>query len=414
VHADRPAAPHPRVSFQTKAACDAQADPVGAARCVACHPLRDALLVESAHASLSAGVTQTWCETCHGEGSLHAAANGVARLITRPDRARDTVATCRGCHPEVDATEFHWRGRRSPLLSKGMTCTSCHVVHRARAAPLGGSVDRDTGEDRHTGQDPAAKLTNRACQACHAPAFGAVHATAHDALKGLDAPLGMGCGACHPGSAAHARAGGKRELVESLHGTPATTQLAVCGSCHERDRALRHVANGSHHRADVSCLSCHDLTTPRGKTREQAASRCAACHQAVAARFRQPNRHPVAGLDERGVMLCTDCHEPHGARRKVRDLELRQDRCVTCHREYRGPFVFAHQASRSDGCVVCHEPHGSSNRRMLQQATTQQNCLQCHADFPAFHDQTAGSVFTNCLNCHTEVHGSNHSRFLFR
>ena len=76
--------------------------------------------------------------------------------------------------------------------------------------------------------------------------------------------------------------------------------------------------------------------------------------------------------------------------------------------------MYAHNASRVDGCVICHSPHGSSNNRMLLQATTQQNCLQCHGDFPAFHDQTAGAVFTNCLNCHTEIHGSNHNRFLFR
>jgi predicted CXXCH cytochrome family protein len=76
--------------------------------------------------------------------------------------------------------------------------------------------------------------------------------------------------------------------------------------------------------------------------------------------------------------------------------------------------VFAHQAGRRDGCVICHEPHGTSNRRLLKQVTTQQNCLQCHGDFPSFHDQTPGAVFTNCIRCHTEVHGSNHARFLFR
>ena len=51
---------------------------------------------------------------------------------------------------------------------------------------------------------------------------------------------------------------------------------------------------------------------------------------------------------------------------------------------------------------------------MLQQVNTQQNCMQCHGDFPIFHDQKMGSVFTDCIKCHTEVHGSNHSRFLFR
>ena len=66
------------------------------------------------------------------------------------------------------------------------------------------------------------------------------------------------------------------------------------------------------------------------------------------------------------------------------------------------------------GCTTCHDPHGSPNRRLLHQVDTQQNCIACHGDFPSFHDQTQGSVFTNCLNCHTRIHGSNHSRYLFR
>ena len=113
-------------------------------------------------------------------------------------------------------------------------------------------------------------------------------------------------------------------------------------------------------------------------------------------------------------MHCSDCHEPHGERRRIRDLTLKQKTCLKCHKQYRGPFVFAHQADRSDGCAVCHVPHGSPNRRMLRQATSQQNCLQCHGDFPSFHDQTVGAVFTDCLRCHTEIHGSHFSRFFFR
>ena len=113
-------------------------------------------------------------------------------------------------------------------------------------------------------------------------------------------------------------------------------------------------------------------------------------------------------------MDCVDCHEPHSARPRIRDRNLRHTSCVQCHTQYRGPFVFNHQASRTDGCVACHTPHGSTNRRLLKQPRTQQNCLQCHGDFPSFHDQTAGAVFTNCVNCHTQVHGSNHSRFLLR
>jgi predicted CXXCH cytochrome family protein len=113
-------------------------------------------------------------------------------------------------------------------------------------------------------------------------------------------------------------------------------------------------------------------------------------------------------------MGCTHCHDPHAARPKIRNRVLRFETCVKCHKRYRGPFVFEHQADRREYCVTCHLPHGSPNNRMLKQHTSQQNCLQCHGDFPSFHDQSQGAVFTNCLQCHTQVHGSNHSRYLLR
>lgn len=415
---------HPGVRFGTRVEASQEAAPVGAARCVSCHPLRDETLERSSHRHLRAAADPAGCETCHGHGSLHVRTKGLARLITRPDRARDGIATCRACHEDVDPRAYHWRDRHWPLLSKNLTCTTCHRVHEPRGAPpvrrtsgrptsrpalrrLGG-IDPDTGQPDHP--VPERPATNRVCARCHAPAFPILRGTFHESLGDLDAPLQRGCGACHPGGLEHARRGGKAALVESMRGFDAERQRATCMQCHERHRALRHLRAGSHFRNGVGCLSCHSPAGTAGRTRAEAERRCTTCHREVESRFAMPTRHPVP----EGRMGCSDCHEPHGARPRVRDLELRRRRCVKCHTQYRGPFVFAHQASRGDGCVVCHEPHGATNRRMLRQHTTQQNCLQCHADFPSFHDQTPGAVFTNCLNCHTRVHGSNHSRYLFR
>lgn len=405
VHERVPVPALPGVGFQARTEADARCQAVGAARCVECHPLRADLLARSAHRSLAPDRDPAGCETCHGRGSLHVEHRGLERLITRPDQAADGVATCRSCHEAVDPVEFHWKGRRKPLLG-AVTCTTCHLVHAPKEA--GAGTPRD-GVDPDTGEGP----TNELCAKCHAPALDGVHGvrgSIHDPLGRRDQPLAAGCGSCHRGGEAHARAGGKKQLVDSLRGTGARHQLAICGSCHESNEHLRHVRAGSHFRSDVTCLQCHSPTAPAGDARGEAESKCATCHAGVAAQFRQPNHHPVP----EGRMHCSDCHEPHGARHKIRDLQLREASCLRCHQQYRGPFVFAHQASRNDGCVICHTPHGASNRRMLQQANSQQNCLQCHGDFPSFHDQTPGALFTNCLACHTEVHGSNHSRYLLR
>ena len=405
---------------------------MGAPACLRCHPLRNQLLETSHHRSLAAGNPQG-CETCHGAGSLHVETGGVARLITRPDQARDGMQTCRSCHEQVDPVEFHWVGGHKALLTPDATCTTCHGVHRAIVGqPVQEQIGGPAGTTRIEpdvlvalgleGPAPGAlpqvsfsqmsqsQPTNQVCVRCHEPAFDILPGTVHETLGMVSTPLDLGCASCHEGAWDHALASGRKDLVESMHGTSAAYQLASCGKCHGDEEALRHVRVGAHNRSEVSCLSCHSPAAPRGRVLQDAEQKCQSCHQNVAAQFRQPNRHPVP----EGHMACSDCHDPHGARRRIRDLELRQERCVTCHREYRGPYVYAHNASRVDGCVICHSPHGSSNNRLLRQATTQQNCLQCHGDFPLTHDVTSGAVLFNCLNCHTEIHGSNHSRFLFR
>ncbi|MHC5063668.1 MAG: cytochrome c3 family protein [Planctomycetota bacterium] len=403
VHEERPATPQPGLHFFTRVSAEVAAERTGAKRCLTCHPLRDQLLMQSVHHSLASEQSPEGCEDCHGPGSLHVASGGISRLITRPDQARDGINTCRSCHQQVDDQHFHWQEGDAPLLSQGMTCSSCHQVHVA-------SGEQSKPVDTASGQEavPTSPVSNRLCAKCHAPAFDVLRGTIHESLGGLSTPLQQGCGACHSGAAEHAASGGLPDLVQSLHGSSVATQQETCLPCHTR--SVQHFDNGSHKRNQVACLACHSPAATKGTLREDSEKNCRTCHQAVAAQFRQPNAHPVGN----GQMHCSDCHDAHAARPRFHDLQLTLRSCVECHREYRGPFVYAHQAGRRDGCVICHSPHGSSNRRMLHQATTQQNCLQCHGDFPAFHDQTMGSVFTNCLNCHTEVHGSNHSRFLFR
>jgi len=386
----------PGLRFSSRAAANAHAEAVGSAECAECHPLRDSLLAISSHAEMAAAHDDSGCERCHGAGSLHVE-NGAGRLITRPDRAQDGIATCRSCHDEVDADEFHWVGRDKPYLSEGITCTTCHIVH----APATAAATTPA----------AATPTNRLCATCHASAFSTMPGSTHQLLGNFDTPLDEGCGACHQGSREHAASGGKPGLLVQWLGQ-AQLEAEVCMSCHQNDAGLRHARHGDHLRNGVSCTDCHGPLhgAPHGKTQQTAEQNCAACHQDVAAEFMLPNHHPVPEHQ----MYCSSCHDVHGASKRVSDLALTERKCVSCHQRYAGPFVFEHEAGRRQGCVICHLPHGSSNRRLMREASTQQNCLQCHGDFPAFHDQTPGAVFTNCIRCHTQVHGSDHSRYFFR
>ena len=90
--------------------------------------------------------------------------------------------------------------------------------------------------------------------------------------------------------------------------------------------------------------------------------------------------------------------------------------------EKRGPFVRTHQPVQ-ENCVLCHNPHGSNNDNLLQ-ARSPFLCQQCHE--PTSHrGGTAGMTGTGgtspgigitlargCLNCHTNIHGTNNPKDL--
>jgi DmsE family decaheme c-type cytochrome len=134
---------------------------------------------------------------------------------------------------------------------------------------------------------------------------------------------------------------------------------------------------------------------------------CYTCHLAIQAKFALPVHHRVP----EGLMKCSDCHNPHGSLNVASLNKPRQETCINCHVEKRGPYVFQHPAVSIEGCVTCHNPHGSANRMLLVRREGRQLCLQCHTGFhnqasvphSRFGFQTSGE----CVRCHVTVHGSN-------
>jgi DmsE family decaheme c-type cytochrome len=89
--------------------------------------------------------------------------------------------------------------------------------------------------------------------------------------------------------------------------------------------------------------------------------------------------------------------------------------CYTCHAEKRGPFLWEHAPARED-CSICHQPHGSIHTALLN-TRGPWLCQQCHlgshssAAFDGTGIPPQGTrlqmLGKNCLNCHSQVHGSN-------
>jgi DmsE family decaheme c-type cytochrome len=142
---------------------------------------------------------------------------------------------------------------------------------------------------------------------------------------------------------------------------------------------------------------------------------CVSCHRGQRMDLHKRSTHPIAA----GQMTCSDCHAVHGSLtdRLLKAPTVNQT-CYACHADKRGPFLWEHAPVRED-CMSCHTPHGSAQPALLK-SRVPILCQQCHT--MAGHPSTALDTtalapghFDNrfllakgCLNCHPQVHGSNH------
>lgn len=242
------------------------------------------------------------------------------------------------------------------------------------------------------------------------------------------------CTSCHGASTAHmktAAAGGDKKptkpdvVFKAKGGSSAEAQSASCIGCHKSDTKRSHWAGSTHESRDVGCTNCHTLHVEKDKVLSKATEFevCFACHKEQRAQVNRPSHHPVI----EGKVACSDCHNTHGSvGPKLMKRDSVVETCYQCHAEKRGPFVHNHEPVSED-CGNCHNPHGTVVESMLK-VRAPFLCHQCHTPHGGFIPQIIGSQVTglkpttanglgkgttnvtqgrSCLNCHTEVHGSN-------
>jgi DmsE family decaheme c-type cytochrome len=275
-----------------------------------------------------------------------------------------------------------------------------------------------------------------ACLKCHDeteeyPVLS-ILATPHGVKADRRTPLASenACQSCHGPSAEHVRKeddGEPRPPVAISFGPEASADVVdeVCLGCHQGGDRM-HWAGSPHDLYNVACTSCHTIhahedpvlsknVDPMRFTRDGQAKVCLTCHAEQRAQLQQRvSSHPL----REGKLDCSGCHAPHGSvGPKLLNRPTLNETCYQCHAEKRGPFLWEHAPVRED-CSICHTPHGSNHPTLLE-TRVPQLCQQCH--MAEFHPSTAytGPDFQTpaldfhalergCLNCHTEVHGSNH------
>ncbi|WP_303903498.1 DmsE family decaheme c-type cytochrome [Thiohalomonas denitrificans] len=198
--------------------------------------------------------------------------------------------------------------------------------------------------------------------------------------------------------------------------TPVAEQNAVCLSCHD-DRHRNDWRGSAHQTGQVACADCHRIHTTHDPvlTPSEEPQVCFQCHTRERSESYRASSHPL----RYGLMSCGSCHEPHGSLTEsmLRRSTLNQT-CYECHAEKRGPFLWEH-APVSEDCTHCHQPHGSNHPALLTQRAPLL-CQRCHSqaghpsiaftgDLLSGASPTAGLLLgQSCMNCHSQVHGSNH------
>lgn len=148
---------------------------VGMDTCALCHEKITKNFKRSEHARLVVASKQEGqaCEACHGAGSLHADAEGIANkkaTIINPDKNPET---CYKCHLDKKASfslQYH-----HPVPEGKMSCTDCHDPHGEEA------IKPDTVK--------SLRIKNSVCAKCHKEQTG-WFVYEHEALR-------EGCTICH-------------------------------------------------------------------------------------------------------------------------------------------------------------------------------------------------------------------------
>jgi DmsE family decaheme c-type cytochrome len=277
------------------------------------------------------------------------------------------------------------------------------------------------------------------CKGCHEAYANSFAASIHGKAAHPRTPANNGnCSTCHGDGTEHVKAGGGRGVGGIVNPgsktLPAEQKDKICLTCHQQNRHLAFWDAGKHRKNDVSCTNCHSthgdkdtllkINNPQvaplvntSKVPQQEV--CFGCHRDIRALVMRPSHHPIV----EGKVKCTSCHNPHGAMSPAMvNAESVKELCTTCHADKRGPFMFEH-APVEESCLNCHNPHGSRTVKLLNEKVPNL-CQDCHdasshpgtmydADnnFRAPTGATSGPnsrfIARACLNCHSEIHGSN-------
>lgn len=374
------------------------------------------------------------CEKCHGPASLHLKSRGKEpgtllsfKALSPPEKAE----LCLKCH-EQNACSPGAEWRTSPHAHNGVSCVNCHTSHynvppgtpptqlaKSKSSSknqLVAFLESEPPPDPATIREQSRKLgaiSPEICSQCHA---NQIEHQKFPAAHQICGAAGLTCTTCHD---PHGKI-----LPQS--------RTELCLNCHSNRAPTMAWRTCSHARYDVACADCHNphpnskiepfvnihfTNIRRPKRTPMAVDEpyvCYKCHADIYAKTSMPSHHPV----KEGKMVCSDCHDAHGqAQDNLKEPTVNLT-CWKCHAETQGPFAYEHPPV-TENCAICHEPHGTVANNLLRQPATFL-CLRCHSGHRTVPGHPGGaplqdvasspslqrSFYTDCTQCHSEIHGS--------
>ena len=281
---------------------------------------------------------------------------------------------------------------------------------------------------------PHGYVRNSTCTGCHevqVKSFGQTMMGHLMLARPRDEQEALACQTCHGPGREHVRHPSKPApgFVKFHETSFAEIKLENerCLQCHQRgERAFWQVS--THATRGIRCVDCHavmcpvtesalpqpqlkksplgmEIINPFMVTRAETQV-CLRCHLDKKMEINLPSHMPL----REGLMVCTDCHNPHGGpyQHQLRAAMVNEV-CYRCHAEKRGPILWMH-APAAMNCLNCHVPHGSVNQHMLV-INMPLLCQRCHigTHHPS-SPHAKGQIFVinqQCANCHSQIHGSN-------
>jgi DmsE family decaheme c-type cytochrome len=269
-------------------------------------------------------------------------------------------------------------------------------------------------------------IGTESCTDCHEGYVEQLMQEKHGQTADRRTPMAdSGCESCHgPGdrhleiASEHGEGGG---LIAFRGEDEATreTESGMCLQCHQGGDLI-HWQTSMHAADTMSCTACHSIHRPSpALDRATQSETCLDCHHSIRADIYRASAHPI----REGNVSCGDCHNPHGSAGPsgLKELSVNEN-CYRCHAETRGPYLWEHYPVSED-CSLCHRVHGSNHASLLTKSPPFL-CQQCHQDIRIegqrhvrrffdfdFSDTQRRSRFVlgeGCMNCHSQVHGSNH------